>query len=348
MLRPTVEDKGRPSDYLGEKVSRESRTVRPFNLNHHLASSLDAVTIMYDDQVIENGGHISVGEERQSGDNISVNWASNDSSLNKFISDLSDGCEESRIPQDALSLIVIASAKYLKRTEILFEVHLSKVKCLKMSSTFQLRQNSVLSAIHHEREISVVLVMNKNLEPAPLRPWRKGIWLARADFKIKVEKHIELFRPTPLDDDVRKDLNLPKECMRYVYFDDTDILSPLEQSSSPLFYIDKDILLKLELARSTELGKQMQLQIAIDFITSAVYLASKVLNEPDSGFLDDKELLDSLVGRIVRNVNRGFDGKPTTSELIGEVRDEPRIFLARVEHFLKIKRSYQNVLNRAL
>jgi hypothetical protein len=179
--------------------------------------------------------------------------------------------------------------------------------------------------------VDVLLLVDEELDKAPLKPWRKGSWLAKVRFKIRSQIHDAGFQPIPLDDALRGSLELGEGVQQYATLRDgvTSVGRAQTLDSVMEFYVDEGTL---EFVSATPRGP-LETHLQTRFVLDAVaFFAGEARN--------DSELVDyepeAWAGTVVDDLARLASGeaRPTTDDLISMVdllRTKPHDFIARLE-----------------
>ena len=327
-------------------MNRETRTVRPFIVEGGLARALEGVRFNLGTASCEPGGRILVQnpDEYLRAEPV-LTWARDEPAFDGFREGLAEGIARNRIEPVAASLIVTAHAPYLKLTDVVVRRPLSELPSLPRALTLGGRRGpAALWANTHGAVVTAYIALNREILPeaGSLRPWRKGTWIARAVFRLKTDLPPVLFRPIPMEDDHRREHDLPGECVRYLHMGDHDPLQSREGQPHPEFYVDADLLARIDRARGTPVAKALQVQLACDFIAGVV---TDVATRADTdGHPEWEHVADSLWGRIVALAAKAGPDRREPAALIGWARENPAQLLARVEGLLKARRFLTDAL----
>ena len=317
-------------------MSRETRTLRPFSVPAAFGDALQLARFHMGEQVCEADSRIMV----DSADDFlrakpALSWARNDAEMETFRSLLQQGVNESGIPASELGLIVTAYSSYLKIVDVCFQAPLSDCASVKRITSLAECRPRALYASTHGATLSAYVALLAPQEQQALRPWRKGAWLARAEFRVSLETAAAaIFRPTPLTDARRSEFGLPKQTLRYFTLDDHDPFRPYNDTERPTFYVDEELLSRLNADPTSALSKAIQAQLACDFIAGLI-AACNARNADVPSWDDAKE---SLIGRVVRRVVGEKASRSECEEALLMATKNPTKFIARAEHALDVKR----------
>ena len=315
-------------------MSFESRTVRPF-LGTSLDKILSSTTFQFGEQVCEaDSGIIVADPEAFSRSSGRIVWAP-ESGLTDFTEALLRGSSDLGVEPSAVGLLAIASTSYIKRSEIVYLCPLSDLDRLdRVTEVTEGGRPVALRTGFHGAVVEIYLLLLRQLEKRPLRPWRKGTWISRAKFGINVDKGAVLFRPIPLDDDLRRSLGLPSGTARFINFEDHDVLEPYESSSPPRFYVDSDVLRELGARQASPIARAIQAQLVQDFVTAVIHRGTSETGAESRSWED---IEDSLLGKVVRFAAGTRASRDDRQLLLKKLSDDPERMLAQSEHAVGIR-----------
>lgn len=315
-------------------MNREVRTIRPFEVDDSLARVLDNVILRFGSEKCAAKGRIEVdGPNDYCRRPAEIIWAS-EYEFDYFKAVISRGVKILGIDLSAVSLMITASSSYLKITEIIFNHPISAIERLPMKVNLSNPRPKALSTGFHGGVIDAYLLLTKEAEPQALRPWRKGTWLARANFRLSSQTR--LFRLTPLNDEQRTRLDLPKGVARYLDMSDHEPLRSYDNSYPPTFYVDENLLAKLDSQPNSKISRFLQVQLVQDFILGVIN--SPAVQEDDSIDLDWGDLSSTLVGRILNFITGPRASANRKMALFEEIRDNPSLVAARVEDAIGLRK----------
>lgn len=267
----------------------------------------------------EAGGRVTIFDpELHVRKRAEIQWAPDDDSFKAFRQTLAEGAGADGFDRSALALLVTAATPYLKITNIVHHAPCANLDAMsRVVVLTEPNRPDAFCAPHHGATVNVYLLLDRALEPLPLRPWRRGTWLARETFKISTEQSQRLFHPKPLDDEMRKELGLPRKTMRYVRMDDVDPLQPYDAGALDL-YVDRELLDDLSARPRSPVSQAMQLQLAQDVIGTIVHAAAA--RESDLKDRTWTDLGDSLLARVLRIAAKAG---ATHEQLLRDVTGDP-------------------------
>ena len=159
-----------------------------------------------------------------------LSWARDEAEMMHFRDLLRRGVHQSGIPASQLGLIVVASSRYLHIADIVYRLPLAQCDELPRLHSLKECRPRALQASTHGAEVSAYIALLQNRDQAPLQPWRKGTWLARTTFRLTIgQTEASIFRPEPLTDTDREEMNLGKETVRYFYLGESRSLPSIRR-----------------------------------------------------------------------------------------------------------------------
>ena len=169
-----------------------------------------------------------------------------------------------------------------------------------------------------------LLLRNEMAEKLPLRPWRKGTWLARASFRLGTAPGTIGFTPLALTDEHRKRLELPEGTVRYVEIG-IGLLDKPTGNEDIILWMDADLLSTLASYPKSVVAANLQRQMLVDAVTSIVFRAAgddSVKDTPES------QVRDTLLGRVLQMSGVVGDDLSEPLELL---RTKPDVLVATIE-----------------
>lgn len=313
-------------------MSSETRRVRPFAISRSLANVLSSALLRFGSDTCEAGGRVTIFDpELHDRKRAELHWTPDDESFEAFRKTLAEGVAANGLDQSALALLVTAATPYLKITNIVHQASCANLDTMaRVVALTELDRPAAFRAPHHGATVDIFLLLTRALDPVPLRPWRRGTWLARETFKIATEQSQRLFHPKPLDNEARKQLGLPRKTMRYVSMDDVDPLEPYDVGALDL-YVDRELLDDLSARPRSPVSQAMQLQLAQDVIAAIVHTAAARGSNLEGRTWTD--LGDSLLAKVLRIAAKTG---ASHEQLLREVTADPTKVIAHAEAALDV------------
>lgn len=331
-------------------MSRETRQIRPFDVPKTMEGLFRETRLHIGEMTIGSGRGVRSfpDPDAYESQQVALEW-SEQSAFDSFRESICTGAQELDILISDLSLVVAATSGYLGTTEIVYRERLSDDAPRDRTADLATgpRRAVALRVVGRKaNRVTAYLLLNRELEGGPLRPWRLGTWLARCEFRIAVELPADLFRPEPLTEKERHRLGLPHGTVRYVDWDSYDPAAPFDPDTPPRMYVDEEVLTAVSEASRSPLGRMMQKQLVTDFMCS---LLREVREKPDGWQNKGWEALeDSLLGRVVRYLEGGATASPEDYDrrLHQIAGDDPGHQVAWVESRLDVRADLLSTLRK--
>jgi len=291
---------------------------------------LDSCTLRCADGIVEGGGEVSVSLDEYLNYPFvllmdHIDWGLVENGATALDLDLAD-----------IDLLVLVAAPRLRFVDTIFRQSLSEAATMPdhVSLSFPERPRA-LRAPHGGADLRVYFCLNKNLEPRPLSPWRRGTWLGQQDYRVRSNLSGSGFVPIRMTDDDRDHLGIPKDTARFVTLDDGDPFDVDPATDIVKLYVDGDLLDRLAVATSTPVGKHIQRQLFLDATSAIVFAAHRRLSEERGlGAQHIDDFRGSLVHKLTELVaSKGMDSASRNQRQteFHRLRDRPTAFLAQIE-----------------
>jgi hypothetical protein len=325
-------------------MSSETRTIRPFVGIDALASVLDEAALYVGQEscsanqslVVDLAPHELLLRP------VSIEWATDEQGLEGFRKRFADAADTASLPLNALSIVVVASSPFLKIAEIVFDQRMTDLATLpRLVDLTGDRRSDALATPFNGFAVDAYVILAKDVRPKPLRPYRRGTWIAWSHFRVETSNAPALLPPTPLTDEVRERFRLGAKTIRFFYFGDHNVLEPYADQERPVFYIDDKLLAQLSARRKSPASKAFQLQLAQDFTTAVLRRASV---DRALGEVSYDDVRTSLLGSVVRVAAGPGATDEDRTRLLGQVRDDLEYVIARAEHFIDVASGYVGAL----
>ncbi len=321
-------------------MSSEARTIRPFTGLEQFEAALKKSYLHFGPDVCRPDESIrsDLLSHQFNLRPVDLQWAKDEAKFKDFKDELQQGAAEAGVDSSSVSLVVVAETSYLKEAKILLNHPLSGLSSLDRTVNLASTDDrpAPFRAWRHGFSVDVYALLNRSVAPSPLRPHRKGTWFARERFEVKTTHSSErLFRPIPLDEERRGQLNLPSETARYVVLGEHNPLQEYdEQAEEPEFYIDEDLLSELSVSSSAASSQAIQLELALHFISHVIREASRRLSKQSVPF---EEISDSLVARILQLCAGSANNEERMRKLYNQISNRPQHVVACAEDRLGIR-----------
>jgi hypothetical protein len=180
-----------------------------------------------------------------------------------------------KVPTSHVRLAVLAYGSVVAESECLLDVQLEQVQSPVL---IQLEGAPLIFKSPNGFDVRAFLYLAEGLEPDELRPYLPGTWLSFSEFRVFPQLTLSRFSPTPLDDDIRKEYQLPPECLTYVRVGDGIIEADSLDDEVDVF-VDVKVLRLLQENPSSALAQYIQLDLAVStlcmMLTRLAALAAK-------------------------------------------------------------------------
>jgi hypothetical protein len=311
-------------------MSSETRIVRPYVGVGQIQSALEFGYVHIGSDSVSPNGRQTVQTLSYLAERVILELATEDH-FATFGDCLRQGIAAASLSDRDVELIAVLRTPRLRSAEVVWR---------RLASELSERDRVVRLAAGNERpralrtphggcEISLYAVLSHNLNPQPLRPFRKGTWLGRAVFRLVTDLADVGFIPIPLDDHQRTMFGLPKGTLRYVVVE--EVLDPEAVVDSVQLYVDEHILAELTLSPFTPGAKTFQRQLFLDTIRAIVHLAARELSARDVVSIHDIE--GSVTANLIQRVAGQEDhvNSDRRQQLLARLCQHPEWFVAQVE-----------------
>lgn len=304
-------------------MSRETRLVRPYEIAPGLSGVLDEVVLRYGRVPIPAGSttvwpaHEPFGQQR-----VLLAWRGDDASFDRFRSGLRSSLAQMGIPKESVGLLVTARTAYLQRTETLLHCSLGDLDSLERVAdlTSPRRPIAFRTLLTKSVRVEVHLLLASAVPKdsgRPLRPWRKGTWLAHTRFRLRSEAVVAFFQPIPLTPAKRRELGLGAGVVRFLDLQHCEFLEDHDPDNQPTLYLDHTVLKRLAANPRTPAATCYQTDLAAWLLTGLLAQASS----ESEMWQDDawSDLRETLLGRLVAAVI-GRRGPQARERLLEDLR----------------------------
>lgn len=282
-------------------MTTEQRIVRPF---HNLAD----VQHWLNGVGVEIGGHraqanrsLSVAVESFVAERASLSLAVDDGHWRTRQNQLSDLVAGLPIDMTALDLVAVTTAPRLHVCEVAFTGSLANIIAGQRSvALVSDRRPTALSAPFGGCIIDIAIVLNRDLRPKGLLPYRRGTWLAKVTCRITTDLGQIGFTPIPLTDDIRREHALPERTLRLITTE--RVTDPeIDADTALTVYVDQELLAQLTAEPRSRGSRTLQMQLFLDAMTAVVHAASREIAAGE-GSTTFSEAQESLLGTLIRQM----------------------------------------------
>ncbi len=258
-----------------------------------------------------------------------LRWCADDD-FDDFKRGIRLGATDSGFDPALLRFVVTARTGSLKTCEIVLSHPVSECHGLDNPSRIGERPDGsrpdAFCADSHGAVVDVYVALSRDVKVSaehPLRPSRVGTWLAHATFRLRCESDAEIFRPVPLDDEKREQLNLPKGTISFTEFDG-DVADPSSGVEVATFWVDEDLLAAIDAQARSPQAAQIQRQLMVAFLSDVIAEYAARHREDENGAGDHyRDVKDSLIGRVVRLLADRVKPVRDRDQVLRTLRDKP-------------------------
>jgi hypothetical protein len=325
-------------------MSTANRTIRPFVGLAGVGSTLDTAVMHFGPSVCPANQrvHVDLHVHEFMVRPVAIEWAPDDDSFGRFRGAVNEGLHAARIAPSDVELVAIAKSPYLKFADIVFRWRVSEMDRLpRRVDLTNGKRARAFSTPFTGFDLEVFLLVAQQLEPEPLKPSRKGTWLARVRCGVDTELSHVVFPPIPLTSEIRKSLGLSAKAMRYVDFEGHDVVLPVGEQEAPKFYVDAEFLAQLNARRGSPVSRALQIQLALDFVAGVVRAASI---RADLASMSYDMVRSSLVGSIVRMVSSSAATDAQRDAIVNRIASRPDAVVADLEHVFDAAKLFTDAL----
>ena len=307
-------------------MASETRVIRPYSGVGRAESAFSHVELEFGGKRLQDGdtAYFLQSEFRES---VADLLFPVESAGSKFAEELTVAIDEMSLSTADVDMRVIVSSSFLRISEVCWSFPCGRLSRLPDRITLTAPERpAALSAIHHGADVELQLVLNKQLANGPgLKPWRKGTWLSRSQFRLRTTGSWASFSPLELSDEVREGFNLPVGVVKFVEVKTAALLEQGPDIADVVtLYLDPDVLSHLQMHRGSASVELFQRQLFIDVLGAIVFELTS------TGLLNDVDI-EQVRGTVVGRILASFVQSSRQADLLEVLRDEPRAFLAHVE-----------------
>jgi hypothetical protein len=187
--------------------------------------------------------------------------------------------------------------------------------------------------------IEVALCLAREIEPDteyPLRPHRKGTWLARSTLQLRTTSDRAGFPVYPLTAEERARLDLSDETIRYVVLE-----APLQpsESSELRVYLDADLYSRVNAQPNSPGSRALQRELWVSTMT-AIVLESVRSPELANATLDDLD--ETWLGRLIEWVSG--PRREDQQTWLETIKDHPSAFVSQIDVLAQSAADWQELI----
>lgn len=311
-------------------MSRERRTVRPYLGVDAVQSAISDIHLRIGETLVQPGASATVPVHYFLADKVELVLAPAGQTPADLLESLRNAVLKCYLdPADAVLTLVLSSSG-IKEQDAVWTWGLDSEE--PPPRTVQVGDANVrprpLRTPFSGCKATFYIALARDLEGRPLRPSRKGVWLAKNEYRIATELGDSGWRPVPLTDDDRERLELHPSTLRFIEV--TDVLNPeTDPEDAIVMYIDEQVLGELSAHINSPGARHLQLDIFLRAMAAVVHAASRELESGAQHSFSGVE--DSVLGRLLTSVCRSEGVEVTPDFLWGKLRTEPELVVAYLE-----------------
>jgi hypothetical protein len=312
-------------------MSRERRIVRPYQGVDGFQMFLDDVRVEFGDRQIYASGLATASASDFMTQHVALLLADDELGRDRFAQGLMSVCDDAALKANDLEIVVVLRTPRLKLATLAWRCRLDELSTVepRVDLSGDTRPAPLRAPIGG-CTISVYIALHSEIPPEPLKPWRRGTWLARTHHKIRTNINEIGFTPLELTDEERQQHQLPPATLRFAVVEDP--LNPDNGPESIRLYIDSDILSMLATNPRSGAAKALQTELYLSAMSAAVTESSRCLSADTSIHFDDID--GSIAARLI-DIAVG-DAPPKErgdheQRFLGLLRNYPATFLAHIE-----------------
>lgn len=331
-------------------MTSETRVLRPFDQVNALEDFFSDITLVVGDEIVGPDGRVTLDEDRYRHVPVAVGLPHEGTALTDALISIDEGLAGIDLDADGVLFVVNLYSGFLKISEYVFQCALSELAPPGgvISLTGDGPRPAALRAAHSGCRVEVAAVLANERTPRPLRPWRRGTWLARSRFTLSCDVDFSGFTARPMDQDQKAALGLPDSATRYVVIPDG--IDPLSGDVSPdliELWVDADLLATMSARPKAAVAAALQCQLFCD-VFAVVTAAARA--RPEFEDTPWAQLSESLLGKLIRGIV-GRNKKESEAanaarceRLLNLLKDDHGRFMAYVEDIAGTTSAFTNAL----
>lgn len=318
-------------------MTSEKFDVRPFRRATEFDHAFSGSSMVLGATTVEAGRRALVSAARFQTEQVRLRLAPSATALQRVAKALTSAAAMIDMAPADLELVLVASTPRLKLAEIVWRCPLVDLK----SSSHDVKigdgdvRPTPLQAVHGGAQFDLYLVLCVQRERRPLQPWRKGTWLARAQFRFSTGLDGISFTPIRMTEEIRGHLGLPSGVVRHVDIDDP--LLPGTDGSSVRLYVDEALLADVAQAPRTPVARSFQRDLFLAVVSAIANEAARAIAR-DGRMPTLDEVEGSLVDRLLRRAAGPHDDeaqqRQAMEHYLNVMARQPEVFRAHAETWI--------------
>jgi len=316
-------------------MASEHRSSRPYSHLRQCQQEFSQTVLHVGDEQVAHHGSRQVTEREFLNEKFEISFGEDKESLDNLVSELKKAVDAHGISHDEIEVMVVAYSTYWKISEKLFSMSLDEFAALDDPKvTLAGRHDRPHSFAFPSRKLRIEACCSlaKTIEKQPLRPFRKGTWLAQTVHQVGTGQDFDGFEPKPLDAAARSALGIEKYQKTQRFMDVTpDPTDPATTEHDFGLYVDEETLRLLEDNSRTFGSSLLQRILAMSMASAFIYRASEAINLESKSMGDiQNSVFDSVLDAFCRD-DKGAVSEEAKEKLFANVKAAPEIFVALVE-----------------
>ena len=324
---------------VGAAMSSETRVVRPFKsadktqdwINENLS-----IELVSGASVLEK---LNPGSTSRIDANSLISCSPLLTGINENLYEavMADATNIGGLNPENLRLLVVIKSSYLKQVSLISEYSIEEIRGLSNSIPLN---DELFRCVHHGWEVSILLVLSKSSIPQPGVAWRRGTWLARADFLVASPTEGLGFTPRALTEEIRAHYELSQKTTRYAQVvDGMSILDGATVDSVLEYYVDETLLQRLSASPTSPFSILEQTRI---FLDAASFVVTEACRDSDFRGKQVEDVKDSVVHKFL--ILLAGDNKAAQQSWLAVWQESPAKIIAQIEAHANLAEKIEKVM----
>lgn len=313
-------------------MSREERDIRPYRGLEAFETALDGLCVEFGDRQIFAGGLATTTSADFVRQPVTLVLGEDEAERDQVAAALQAACAQAELDTEALELLVVMRTTRLKISEIVWRASLDKLgTCPPRVALTRDKRPRPLETPIGGCSILTYIALREERNRVALAPWRKGTWVAKAEYKIKTNINEIGFTLLELTDEIRNKQDLPDGTLRFAIVE-----TPLDESTGPesiQLYLDAEVLSELAANPKTAAAEAFSRELFLTATAAAVMESSRQLLTGNFTTVDDIE--GSLAHRLIQLVVGDAPPRQLSDlhqRFFQMLRNDPARFAAHIEN----------------
>lgn len=316
-------------------MASEYRSSRPYSKLRGCQQAFGQTVLYVGDEEVAHNGSRQITEREFLNEKFQISFGKDKQSFDTLVSELNKAADAHGISHDEIEVMVIASSTWWKFSEKLWSRSLDEFAALEDPKvTLASRRDRKRSFNFPSRQLRIEACcsLSKTIEKRPLRPYRKGTWLAQSIHLIGTGQDFDGFEPKPLDAAARSKLGIDEyqKTQRFMHVE-ADPTDPAMTDEDFDLYVDEETLRDLEDNPRSPGTSLITRILGMDMARAIIYRASEAINDGPKSLADIQgSVFDRILDAKCRD-DKGAVSQDAKEKLFANVKRSPEIFVALVE-----------------